>query len=206
MGIYNKNIIKNTAKKYRIFRDNKFKKNIKKYTKESLLESLQQGILEAGRVPMLCEFPQYGIPCEVTYRRYFGSVTKAVELLGYDRPHYEFLITSGEVLYDDQKNPCYSITEQRISNFLIAKGYPIEKEYLYSNVIKNEPRCKTKRFDWKIGDYYIEYFGLMGYHGYEESVQVKLELCKNYNIKLLPLFPDDMKSDAWQQKIINFLK
>ena len=95
---------------------------------------------------MLREFNVYDLPCEVNYRRYFGSLDNAFALINIDRPDYEQMITGNHVMYDKNGGICYSLTEQMISNFLIEHNILFEKEILYSSVIDSS-LCKTKRFD-----------------------------------------------------------
>lgn len=101
-------------------------------------------------------------------------------------------------------NTCYSLSEVRISNFLFERGIAFEKEIAYAEVMPKDV-CRTKRFDWKIGRRFIEFFGLCGYRDYDDSAHEKIALCQQYNVELLPLFPDDLAGTHWQDKILKFL-
>lgn len=48
------------------------------------------------------------------------------------------------------------------------------------------------RADWKVDDYLIEFFGLIGMEEYEEKIKQKRELAKRTNIKLIEIYPDDL--------------
>lgn len=180
-------------------------KTIKWYDREQLLEDLENSIKEHGRVPMVTELRTWGLPSEKTFSRYFGNLTVACNLLGIERPDYMKPLTLKDgILRDKNNNPCLSHSELIISNFLIEQGYLFEKEYHYKNTMPFE-ECGNKRFDWKIGDKYIEFFGLLHYDGYDEKTTRKIELCNKYHIKLLPLYTKDLTNASWKKKILNFL-
>jgi hypothetical protein len=73
-------------------------------------------------------------------------------------------------------------------------------DFLYENNITHEVEPKIpfskKKADWKIGDLFVEYFGLRDVGGnkgkdYREKIKFKINHCKKYNIPLLSIFPDD---------------
>jgi len=179
-------------------------KNIKWYDKEQMLEDLEFCIKKYGHVPMISELQLWGLPSDKTWVRYFGGLTEACNLIGITRPNYSKLITGDYCLYDKLGNICLSQTELLISNFLIEQNIYFEKEVLYNTVIPFD-ECRKKRFDWKIGDCYIEYFGLLHYKNYDQTALDKINLCSKYNIKLLALYPKDIQNTSWQNKILNFL-
>jgi len=180
-------------------------KGLKWYDKEVLLEKLEEVVRKLERTPLIAEFQLHGLPSEITFRRYFGSVTKAFELIGIKRENYQHLIMSDTLFYDKLNNVCLSKTEEIISNFLIDNNFKFQKEALYKEVIPKE-ECGEKRFDWKINDKYIEYFGLTGYKNYDMKTKCKLDLIHKYNVKCLALYPEDINNGSWQNKILQFLK
>ncbi len=180
-------------------------KSIKWYDKEQILIDLKKSIDQYGRVPYLIELQSWGLPSEKTFVRYFGSLDNACKLIGIERPNYSKPITlKNGVLFDNKGNPCFSNAEVLISNFLIQLNIEFEKEYYYKNIMPVE-ECKDKRFDWKIGDKYIEFFGLTGYGDYDKKTQIKIDLCSKYKVDLLPLYNHDLSSSKWKNKILNFL-
>ena len=196
--------INKTARKYHLVKSKE--KSIKWYDKEDLLERLEIAIREHGRVPILAELQAWGLPSEKTFCRYFGGLTKACELIGIERPNYSKPIVSKEgVYYDNNHNVCLSKSEVVISNFLIEQNIDFTKESYYKDIIPYE-ECGNKRFDWKIGDKYIEFFGLDNYKDYNQKTERKIALCKKYNIDLLALRTKDLLSKKWKNKILEFLK
>lgn len=190
------------ARKFNLVKDSD--KGVKWYDKEDLLEQLEHVIREMGRVPMLTELQDHGLPSEKTFKRYFGGLTKACELIGVERPNYNQIVD--RLYQDDNHNLCLSKVELDISNFLIQQNISFIKEYNYKNVIPSDI-AGQRRFDWKIGDKYIEYFGLINHTHYKSEADKKIQMCKQFNINLLALYPDNIyKKKDWEKIIIEFLK
>jgi hypothetical protein len=80
---------------------------------------------------------------------------------------------------------CLSIGEKTIDDFLYEHGIDHEKEPPY-------PDCNY-RADFKVGDTIIEYFGMIGNPEYDERMKEKFSICKDKNIKLIALYPKDLK-------------
>lgn len=91
----------------------------------------------------------------------------------------------------DSGNVCNSLDEQYIDNFLFKNGYNLEKEPLYPFHEIYNPNNKL-RADWKIGNTYIEYFGLAGDFIYDEKIKRKCQLAEFYGLKLISIFPKDL--------------
>lgn len=73
--------------------------------------------------------------------------------------------------------------EAIIDDWLHARGIPHERE----------PKLKGMRPDWRVGETYIEYWGMAGQRGYEERRSEKLALYKKRRLKLIELFPEDIE-------------
>lgn len=67
-------------------------------------------------------------------------------------------------------------------------------DWLWSNGIlhEREPKLKGMRPDWRVGDVYVEYWGMAGQQGYEARREEKLALYKRRRLKLVELFPEDV--------------
>ncbi|GEM_PF-6302982 len=67
-------------------------------------------------------------------------------------------------------------------------------DWLHANGILHElePRLKGMRPDWRIGNVYVEYWGLSGQQGYEARREEKLALYRKRRLRLVELFPDDV--------------
>lgn len=90
-------------------------------------------------------------------------------------------------------NVCNSLSEEFIDNWLFKKGFIFDKEPYYPIHKIYNPNGK-KRADWKIGDVYVEYFGLKGDLNYDERTIEKILLSDEYELKLISIFPDDLNS------------
>lgn len=96
---------------------------------------------------------------------------------------------------------CNSLDEMYIDNWLSNHKIPHTKEPFYPYDEELNPR-ELLRADWKIWDHLIEYFWLVWEEKYDKKIQIKLSLSKKYNIKLIPLYPKDLKNI---QDKLNFL-
>ena len=195
--------LRTAARKFNLVKTKE--KAIKWYDKEQLLEDLENAIKDKGRTPMINEFTEWGLASESTYRRYFGTLNNVYELMGMERNNYLQPINKEKALYKDKAgNWCLSLSEVKISNFLFDQNVIFEKEVYYHTIMPIE-ECHNKRFDWKIGNKYIEFFGLTHYHNYDDKTSEKIRLCKKYNVNLLSLYPNDLLSEKWKDKIKKFL-
>jgi hypothetical protein len=86
---------------------------------------------------------------------------------------------------------CRSMAEQRIDNWLFKNNIIHEMEPYYP---KHEEFNKSGRMraDWKIGNMFVEYFGLPDDKKYAERMQKKRSLANVLNINLIELFYTDL--------------
>lgn len=80
---------------------------------------------------------------------------------------------------------CNSISEKIIDDWLYRNNIPHEKEVRY-------PGKKAFRADWKVGEYFIEFWGLEGQENYDKKMRVKRKIAKEYNIPLIEIFCEDI--------------
>lgn len=68
-------------------------------------------------------------------------------------------------------------------------------DWLHANGVLHElePRLKGMRPDWRVGNVYIEMWGLKGQQGYEVRREQKLALYRKRRLKLVELFPEDVE-------------
>jgi hypothetical protein len=86
---------------------------------------------------------------------------------------------------------CRSMAEQKIDNWLYKNKIMHEVEPIYP---KHEEFNKSGRMkaDWKIGNNYVEYFGLPDDEKYFEKMVKKRNLAKSLNINLIEIFYTDL--------------
>jgi hypothetical protein len=151
---------------------------------EEMLSMLRDSFLKLGRPPHSDELSKLGLPSDVTFRTRFGSYTKALLSCGVtDRINYSGNYRGLKCLAEDG-TVCLSFPELIITNFFIQNKVSFEKESHYPN--------SKYRTDWKVGDTFIEYFGLQGNSAYDEKIVKKRKICLENNIKLIEIYPKDI--------------
>ena len=86
---------------------------------------------------------------------------------------------------------CLSLGEKEIDDWLSSRNIPHEKEIRYPYDPELNP-SELQRCDWKIGDLYVEYAGMMSDHEYSMKIKDKQLLSKVHNFRLVVLYPDDL--------------
>ena len=68
-------------------------------------------------------------------------------------------------------------------------------DWLTANGIRHErePKLKGMRPDWRVGNVYVEYWGMAGQQGYEARREEKLALYRKRRLRLVELFPEDLE-------------
>ena len=86
---------------------------------------------------------------------------------------------------------CGSLDEKTIDDLLSSHDIAHEKEPYYPSHSVLNPN-KKRRADWKVGDIFIEYFGLAGDTTYDQKTGEKLQLAAECGLQLIALFPEDL--------------
>jgi hypothetical protein len=90
-------------------------------------------------------------------------------------------------------NECLSLDEMFIDNWFFENNIKTEKEPYYP-IHPQYNKSGKRRADWKINDYYIEYFGLKGEESYDLKTKEKIELSEILNLKLISIYPSDLNN------------
>jgi hypothetical protein len=85
---------------------------------------------------------------------------------------------------------CHSLDEQTIDNWLTDHGLEHEREPPYPSHNRLNPGAL--RADFRVGDAWIEYFGLTGEPKYDTKTSQKLQLADELGLQLIALYPRDM--------------
>lgn len=87
---------------------------------------------------------------------------------------------------------CLSLGEKTIDDFLFDRGIHHIKE----------PRYPTGNFraDFQVDDIFIEYFGLAGNPEYDIKIKKKIQICSDFGITLISIYPSDLMSDEKIQR------
>jgi hypothetical protein len=167
----------------------KLRKNLEDYSDEFLLGELNKFSLSLGRCPTTKEVQEnLDFPSIDTFYDRFGSFSNACELIGLT-PN---IGSYGTLCYSKNGDKCYSIQEQIITDYLIDNSINYIKEYPYSDIILNI-NCDIV-MDWYINNcIVVEFFGMQKFEKYELKTKFKQKLCKENNIRLISLFPRDIR-------------
>ena len=155
-----------------------FKKDLS-YLKHLNKEKYEQAIM------ILCDMPPYekSFSTPYGYKDVFGSWFKALAAAGVDIQKkargYTCLAEDGHV--------CFSLGEKKIDDWLYRHRIPHEKEPKY-------PGDSNLRGDWKVGNYFIEYWGLKGKKDYDDKIFLKKEIARENKIKLIEINPKDLNN------------
>lgn len=98
-------------------------------------------------------------------------------------------------------NECNSLDEMFVDNWLFENNIISIKEPLYPfHPVYN--KSGRRRADWKVNDYFIEYFGLKGEEAYDIKTKEKLLLADSLNLKLISIFPSDLNNISEKLNIL----
>jgi len=86
---------------------------------------------------------------------------------------------------------CHSLDEQHIDNWFAAHGIAHEREPTYP-AHPELNHSGRRRADWRVGDSFIEYFGLVGDPKYEKKMDEKILLAQRLGVNLIALYPSDL--------------
>lgn len=87
---------------------------------------------------------------------------------------------------------CLSLGEKTIDDYLYLHGIHHEKEPRYPE--------GNYRGDFKVGEIFIEYFGLTGNPDYDAKTKEKIRLCKKHRIVLVAIYPQDLVNQQTLEK------
>lgn len=150
----------------------------KPYSKKELLSKIQRFYLDKGRIPLKEELGSYWA-CQ----KRFGSWNNAVKAAGFE-PNP--VIFSKKSVAKDGHN-CDSFAEKIIDDWLCDKKIAHNRNFKYR---------KTKfTADFFIApNIIVEFFGLAGTQKlYDEVIKIKRKLSKNLSLKLIEIYPKDIK-------------
>ena len=179
-------------------------------TKEQLLNLIPQFIKSCGFIPNSEASPlnysfssrlnnekwieaikQFGKMGTINHvKKHFGSWFLGLKESG-SLPNGVLVTSRGIKCLADDGHQCLSLDEQFIDNWLYSNGIEHEREPHYPKHSILNPYGR-RRADWKIGDYFVEYFGLAGNPSYDRKTLEKTKLALAENIKLITILPNQI--------------
>ena len=138
-------------------------------------------------VKMLLEMPSFeeiSTECPAGYKYVFGSWIAALDAAeqlegGVKKTRYGYMCIAKD------GDLCRSLGEKIIDDYMFAQGIAHTREPIY-------PGKRKYRADWKVGDYFIEYWGLQGEADYDQKSEVKREISTQNKIPLIEVTSDQL--------------
>ncbi len=153
-------------------------KRASKYNKQNVLKFISDFVEANGRIPLKREMQNLYHPARI----YFGTWNKAIEAVGLKSN--PVLFAKKYVAKDGHR--CDSLAEKIIDEWLSRRKIKHERNFPYTSKDKFT-------VDFKVGDYWIEFFGLSGeLKRYDELKRKKLRLAKALKLKLIEVYPRDL--------------
>ncbi len=147
-----------------------------KTTDEQIIKAIQLFYSQHKRVPYREEFLH-----TKAARIHFGSWNKTIEASGYQPNPVKF---SQKHVAEDG-HICDSLAEKIIDDWLSLKGITHQRSVRY-------PFSK-QTVDFKIGNFYVEFFGLEGkLKIYDKAKEKKLKLIKDHKLQFIAIHPYDL--------------
>ena len=125
-----------------------------------------------------------------TYKEKFGNWMRVLILAGV-LEGYVRKTARGTFCLAEDGDLCLSMKEKAIDDWLFRNSIKHNKEFKYPQDDEFNLK-KNLRCDWKVGNFYIEYFGLAGLTDYDKKTKVKKALCSKQNIKLIEIYERDI--------------
>ena len=145
--------------------------------KDYVISKIQDFVIKQRRIPVKREM--WGIYKPA--RKFFGTWNNAIEAAGFS-PN-PVLFAKRHMANDGHY--CDSLAEKLIDDFLYEKGIKHERCCPYPEGIYTA--------DFKIGEKFIEYFGLAGEHKrYDELRKIKQKLAKRFKLEFIEIYPKDL--------------
>lgn len=159
-------------------------------TKERIINWINKFYRINGRIPFKNEYSHYHAA-----RLRFGTWNKAIKAAGFEPNPVMF--AKKHIANDGHK--CDSLAEKIIDDWLYSRCIKHEVNYPY-------PGDGRYTADFKVEDFWIEFFGLNGEHRrYDELKKLKLKLAKKKKLKLMEVYPEHLFPKSILDKVLSAL-
>ena len=120
------------------------------------------------------------------YKRVFGSWFKTLIAANVLEEGIRKM-SRGYMCLAEDGHECLSLGEKNIDDWLYRHNIGHQKEPKY-------PGEYNFRGDWKVGNYFIEYWGLAGQEDYDNKILLKREIAKEFNLSLIEIHPNNLNN------------
>ncbi len=158
-------------------------------SKQKLITLIKEFYKIHGRIPFKKEFFN-----AKAARTRFGSWNSAIKAAGFNPNPVKF----AKKYRANDGHKCDSLAEKIVDDWLSSRKIYHQRSVRY---------FKTKfTVDFKVGDIFIEFFGLNGQHKiYDKLVKQKLEIVRKNNLKLISVYPKDLFPNSQLNTILGGL-
>lgn len=162
-----------------------------KYSRGILVDMIRDFYFKTGRIPTKREFNTHW----QSFRRVFGTWNNAIKASKLEPNPVMF--AKKYIANDGHK--CDSLSEKIIDDWFYARGIKHEINYPY-------PGGDGFTADFKVGDFWIEFFGLSGEHKrYDQLKKQKLRLIQKYKLKLIEIYPKHLFPKSKLSELLGIL-
>jgi HNH endonuclease len=161
-----------------------------KDNKCKVILGIKKFVKKYNRIPFKCELNYLYRPARIV----FGSWNKAIKTAGFI-PN-KVMFTKKFIAKDS--HVCDSLAEKVIDDWLFKKNIKHQINVPYPG----------NRFtvDFKVNNYWIEFFGLSGQHKkYDQLKKEKLQLIKKEKLLLIAIYPQDLFPKSKLNQLLNCL-
>ena len=151
------------------------------YLRRLPIEKFEAAIAIINEMP---QFSTYDDSHFNSYKRMFDSWPQALNEAGVILEGFR-KTSRGYICFAKDGHTCRSIGEKVIDDYLYAHDIPHEKEPHY-------PSIRHFRADWKVGKYFIEFWGLKGDEDYDMKIAEKRKIAQENNIPLIEITIEDL--------------
>ena len=145
--------------------------------REKLIKKINDFVKKSGRIPLKREFPN-----DHAVRARFGTWNNAIKEAGFNPNPVMF----AKKFISKDGHKCDSLTERIIDDWFYSRKTKHERSYPY-------PGDHGLSVDFKIGDYWVEFFGLSGEHKrYDQLKRKKIRLARKLGLNLVKIYPKDL--------------
>jgi hypothetical protein len=146
-------------------------------TKQEIINFIGNFYRQNGRIPYKDEYKHAHAA-----RFRFGTWNNAIKTAGFSPNPLKF--AKKYIANDGDK--CDSLAEKIIDDYLFARRIKHIRNFPY-------PGFEEFTVDFKVGDFWIEFFGLAGQlESYDRLMKRKLKIVRNNNLKLIRIHPKDL--------------
>lgn len=133
-------------------------------------------------IKVLNEMPSYNFG----YKEIFGSWLQALLAAGILEGGIR-KTSRGYICLAKDGHECRSIGEKIVDDYLFTHNINHEQEPHY-------PGERLFRADWKVGEYFIEFWGLKGDEDYDKKIEDKKAIAQQHQIPLIEITFDDLRN------------